>query len=219
MRYRLLGSPILLAALTSCSSSPSATVPAANAPTNAAAPAPAAPAPAASTILPPPDTARAAAAGPQADTLASARQAHVFSQAGAPDVFRLVLRGDSVLKGPATFTITDAGGQVIFREVLSAAELEAPMVYEMKTATTTPAAREAFVRRRVREFFRPAQFARPAVAAAAPHPAGPDAADRATWDDLRRRPQSVRFTYLVGKEDRRVIAWSPLKKQVVRVGP
>ena len=211
MRYELLGC-LLLAA---CTSSPSTgTLP----PTVTTPTTPAATAPAPATILPAPDTARAQAVGAQADTLASVRQAHEFSRpGGAPDVFRLVLRGNSVLKGQATFTVTDASGQVIFREVLSGAELAAPMVYEMKTAAT-PAGRAAFVQRRIREFFRPAQFARPAVAAAAPHPAGPDAADRATWDDLRRRPQSVRFTYLVGKEDRRRIAWSLLKKQVVRIG-
>ncbi|MFC7667794.1 hypothetical protein ACFQT0_10655 [Hymenobacter humi] len=168
--------------------------------------------------LPPPDTTRAAAVSVQADTLLTTQQVHVFSQPdGRPDVFRLVLRGPSVLEGAAMFTITDANGQVIFRETLSAADLEAPMVYEMKTATATPAEREAFVRRRIREFFRPAQFSSPAVPTAAPYPTGPEAPDHATWNDLRKRHESIRFTYLVGKEDRRSIAWSPLKKQVVRL--
>lgn len=167
--------------------------------------------------LPPPDTARAAAVGAQADTLASARQKRVFSRPGAPDEFRLVLRGPSVLQGAATFTITDASGQVIFREMLSAADLEAPLVYEMQTTAATPAQREAFVRRRIRTFFQPAQFTSPAVAATAPYPTGPTAPDRATWDELRRQPRSIRFSYLVGKEDRHSIAWSELKKQVVRV--
>ncbi|ALW85364.1 hypothetical protein AUC43_09815 [Hymenobacter sedentarius] len=168
--------------------------------------------------LPPPDSTRAAAVNAQADTLVTAKQVHLFSQPGGkPDVFRLVLRGPSVLEGAATFTITDASGQVIFRESLSAADLEAPMVYEMKTPTATPAEREAFMRRRIREFFRPAQFSSPAVPTAAPYPTGPEAPDHATWNDLRKRPDSIRFTYLVGKEDRRSIAWSPLKKQVVRL--
>ena len=164
------------------------------------------------------DTTRAAAASAQADTLVASQQVHAFSQAHAqPDLFRLALRGPSVLRGAATFTITDAGGQVIFREVLSAADLEAPMVYEMKTPSATPAARAAYVRRCVRDFFQPTHFTSPAVAASAPYPTGAYAPDHATWDDLRKRPQSVRFTYLVGKEDRRSIAWSPLKKQVVRL--
>jgi hypothetical protein len=164
------------------------------------------------------DTARAAAASSQADTLLVVQQAHAFSQPEAkPDVFRLVLRGPSVLNGAATFTITNAGGQVILRETLSAADLEAPMVYEMKTASATPAERETYVRRRVNAFFNSSQFTTPAFAASAPYPTGPNAADHATCDDLRKRPQSVRFTYLVGKEDRRNIAWSPLKNQVVRL--
>ena len=214
MRYQLAGCLLLLAACTSSPTTSPSAPGAASLP--AATPAPATPAP--STILPTPDTARAQAVGAQADTLASARQAHEFSRpGGAPDVFRLVLRGPSVLAGEATFTITDASGQVIFREMLSAAELEAPMQYQLKTPATL-AAREAFVRRRIREFFGPAQFTRPAVPASATYPAGPDAPDRATWDDLRHRPQSIRFTYITGKLNLRNIAWSPLKKQVVRVG-
>ncbi|SFQ69398.1 hypothetical protein [Hymenobacter arizonensis] len=168
--------------------------------------------------LPAPDTTRAAAASTQSDTLVSVQQTHAFSQPDyKPDVFRLVLRGPSVLEGAATFTITTAAGEVIFRETLSAAELEAPMVYEMKTATVTPAEREAFVRRRMNEFFRASSFSSPAVVASAPYPAGPDAPDRAAWDDLRKRTKSIRFTYLVGKEDRRSIAWSPLQKQVIHL--
>jgi hypothetical protein len=168
--------------------------------------------------LPAPDTTRAAAATAQSDTLVSVQQTHPFSQPGyKPDVFRLVLRGPSVLEGAATFTITTAEGEVIFRETLSAAELEAPMVYEMKTATVTPAEREAYVRRRMNEFFQPSNFTSPAVAASASYPTGPNALDRATWDDLRKRSKSIRFNYLVGKEDRRSIAWSPLKKQVVHL--
>ena len=32
-----------------------------------------------------------------------------------------------------------------------------------------------------------------------------------------RLPDAIGFEYLTGKEDRRQIAWSPLKKQTVRV--
>ncbi len=206
MRFKYLA---LLPALAACgTSSPTETT--------------AATAPAADTTagaLPAPDTARTRAVSAAADTLASARQAHAFSQPGGkPDVFRLVLRGKSLLDGTAAFTITNPDGQEIFRESLAAADLEAAMVYEMKKPTATPAEREAYVRRRVREFFAPAQFRHPAVAAGAARPTGPGAPDAATWNDLRQRPQSVRFSYLVGKEDRRAIAWSPLKKQVVPVG-
>lgn len=176
---------------------------------------------AAATAAPEPlDTARPAAVDATADTLLTARGRHLFSSPGSPDVFSLVLRGASVLTGEATFTITTAAGRVIFREVLSAPDLEAAMVYDMVGPTATQAEREAYVRRRIREFFADKNFRRPAVASVATFPAAaeaPTGTDRAAWDDLRRRPEAVAFQYLVGKEDRHTIAWSPLRKQVVRL--
>ncbi|NVO85288.1 hypothetical protein [Hymenobacter terrestris] len=168
--------------------------------------------------LEPLDTVRAATLTAQSDTLLTNRSRHVFSNQAAADVFSLVLRGPAVLSGEATFTITTATGEVIFREILTSPELEAALVYEMKTPTATQAEREAYVRRRVREFFAKANFRRPALAANAAYPSpAPTSPDHATWNDLRQRPDAVRFDYLVGKEDRRHLAWSPLSKQVVHL--
>lgn len=173
---------------------------------------------AAVTALEPPDTARAATISAQSDTLLASRSQHVFSNPAAPDIFTLVLRGPSVLSGEAAFTITTATGQVIFREILTSPELEAALVYEMKAPTATLAEREAYVGHRVQDFFAAANFRRPALAANAAYPRpAPASPDRAVWNDLRQRPDAVRFDYLVGKEDRRHIVWSPLSKQVVHL--
>ncbi|TGD79036.1 hypothetical protein [Hymenobacter wooponensis] len=169
----------------------------------------------AQTVAEPMDTARPAAVNAQSDTLKVVRKRHIFSAAATPDVFTLALRGPNLLSSEAVFTITTASGQVIFREVLTAPDLEAALVYEMKGPTATQAEREAYVRRRLDEFFADKNFQRPAVPAAATYQ--PGLADRAAWDDLHRRPDALSFHYLVGKEDLRVIAWSPLRKQVVRV--
>jgi hypothetical protein len=173
---------------------------------------------AASTAAPaePMDTTRAPAVNVQSDTLKMVERRHRFSSPSTDDTFRLVLRGSSLLAGEATFTITNSGGETIFREVVSASDLEAAMVYEMKNATATQAEREAFVRRRMDDFFADKNFRTPAVKSQETYQAGP--IDRTTWDDLRRRPDSIGFQYLVGKEDGRRIAWSPLKQQVVRIG-
>ncbi|QJX45893.1 hypothetical protein HMJ29_02650 [Hymenobacter taeanensis] len=167
------------------------------------------------TTAEPLDTARPAVVNAQADTLKVVRKRHTFSAPATPDVFTLALRGPNLLSSEATFTITTASGQVIFREELTAPDLEAALVYEMKDATATQAEREAYVRRRMDEFFAEKNFQRPAIPAAATYQ--PDLADQAAWTDLRRRPDALGFHYLVGKEDHRVIAWSPLRKQVVRV--
>ncbi|SHK57434.1 hypothetical protein [Hymenobacter psychrotolerans] len=167
------------------------------------------------TRLEPMDTSRARATTPQSDTLKTVRQRHVFSAPASPDEFQLTLRGKDVLTGEITFTITDASGQVIFREMLSAADLEASMVYEMKMPTATPAEREAYIRRRMDEFFAERNFRKPALTAKEAYQAS--GADQATWDDLQKRPDAVGFVYTVGKEDRRRIAYSPRTKQVVQL--
>lgn len=165
--------------------------------------------------LPPMDTTAASATDAQSDTLKVMRARHLFSSS-TPDLFQLVLRGDSLLSSEATFTITAADGTVIFREALNSADLEASMVYEMTRPGATRQEREAYLRRRMDGFFAPKNFRTPALGPQDTYQ--PGTIDRATWDDVRGRASSVGFDYLVGKEDRRRIAWSPLKKQVVRVG-
>ena len=168
--------------------------------------------------LPAPDTARTKAVSALSDTLRVARLAHNFSRPKGPaDKFQLVFRGPSILEGTGEFTITDPDGQVIFREMLTEPDLEAALVYEMKGPTTTRAERETFVLRRIDRFFLPVQFHTPAVAALTPFVGGLENLDLATWTDFAKRPDAIGFEYLKGKEDRRQIAWSPLKKQTVRV--
>lgn len=172
------------------------------------------------TTLPAPDTARAKAVSTHGDTLRVTQLVHNFSNQdlkAQPDIFRLVFRGPSILEGMAEFTITDSGGQVIFREMLTEPDLEAALVYEMKSPTATRAERETFVLRRIDRFFLTTQFHTPAIDAKAIYPPTVENLDRATWNDLRQRPGAIRFDYLKGKEDRRQIAWSPLKKQTVRL--
>lgn len=170
------------------------------------------------TALPAPDTAHAKAVSALRDTLRVARLTHNFSRPKGPaDKFQLIFRGPSILEGTAEFTITDPAGQVIFREMLTEPDLEAALVYEMKGPTATRAERETFVLRRIDRFFLAAQFHTPAVAARDAFPSEVENLDRATWADLQKRPDAIGFEYLKGKEDRRRIAWSPLKKQTVRV--
>ncbi|WP_046244594.1 hypothetical protein [Hymenobacter terrenus] len=171
-----------------------------------------------SSALPTPDTSRSKAVSAVSDTLRVARQQHNFSNPeGPPDTFQLVFRGPSILEGTGELTITSASGQVIFREMLTEPNLEASLVYEMKTPTASRAEREAFVLRRIDRFFLPSQFHTPAIDKKAAFPATVENLDRASWIDLRQRPDAIRFEYLKGKEDRHRIAWSPLKKEVVRV--
>ncbi len=168
--------------------------------------------------LPAPDTARTKAVSALSDTLRVARLTHNFSRPKGPtDKFQLVFRGPSILERAAEFTITDPNGQVVFREMLTEPDLEAALVYEMKAPTATRAERETFVLRRIDRFFLPAQFHTPAVGALTPFVGGIENLAPTTWTDLAKRPDAIGFEYLKGKEDRRHITWSPLKKQTVRL--
>ncbi|MBO2011400.1 hypothetical protein [Hymenobacter negativus] len=168
--------------------------------------------------LPAPDTSHTKAVSAVSDTLRVARARHNFSSPKGPaDAFKLVFRGPSVLEGTGEFTITDASGQVIFREMLTEPDLEASLVYEMKNPTATRAEREAFVLKRIDQFFQSSQFHTPAVDKKSAFPTNIENLDQATWTDLQQRPDAIRFDYLKGKEDHRGVTWSPLKKQVVRV--
>ena len=199
----------LFALLAACHSAPTTELPA----SDATAEAPAQPAP-----LPAPDTASSKAVSTNSDTLRVVRQPHNFSNPQGPaDQFRLVWRGPALLQGTGEFTITNPDGQVIFREILTAPDLEAALVYELKNPAATPAERKAYVQKRLDQFFQPAQFHTPAVARNAPYPSGLENLTQAAWDDLRQRPDAIRFDYLKGKEDRRQIAWSPVLKQTVRI--
>ncbi|ALD20227.1 hypothetical protein [Hymenobacter sp. DG25A] len=165
----------------------------------------------------PMDTLRPLGVTAQADTLQQVQKLHEFSQVGKPDKFTLVLRGKTLLTGELTFTIASgADNRVIFRETFPVSDLEAAMVYEMKTPTATPAEREAYVRKRLQEFFADKNFVQPAIGPRDTYQPG-TTLDQAAWQELHSRKDAVGFVYLLGKEDRRKIAWSPMRQQVVQV--
>ncbi len=139
-----------------------------------------------------------------------------ISDLGAPDVFRLEVARDSVLTAPVLFTIHSASGQELYRQQFQAGDLEEPLVYELKGGETpTPARRTAYVRRRLRHFFADSCFSTPAVGPKETFT--PGLLDEATWNDLRR-PGTIAFRFVLGKEDGYRLAWSGRQKKVVRFG-
>jgi hypothetical protein len=150
-----------------------------------------------------------------ADTLRTVSIRRSISDLGAPDVFRLQVLGDSLLTAPAVLTIHSASGQELYRQQLNPGDLEAPLVYVLNGEPATPARRLAYVRWRLTHFFADSCFSTPAVGPQETY--SPGFVDRATWDDLRR-PGTIAFRYLVGKEDGHRLAWSARQKKVVRFG-
>lgn len=140
----------------------------------------------------------------------------IFSDPIRPDTFKLEMQGLDILKGKARFTITTAQGKRIHDEIISAPDLEASMVYEMKTPTATPAEREQYIKNRFNTFFAEAQFTKPAIA---PHDLyDPAYGNEKAWNALKADTSAVSFNYLLGKENGKRIAWSALQKKVMTVG-
>jgi hypothetical protein len=144
------------------------------------------------------------------------KRTHLFSHPNKPDNFELNLSGNSLLKSNIHFTITDPQSKVIYRDSMTTADLEASMVYEMKTATPTEKQREDFIKKRLNEFFDDKNFSIPAIA---PNDTfDPTFGDQKAWNAIKNDPKSISFNYLIGKENGRRIAYSKLLKKVMTVG-
>ncbi|RYZ20765.1 MAG: hypothetical protein EOO16_15560 [Chitinophagaceae bacterium] len=145
------------------------------------------------------------------NTLALQTASRAFSNAGAPDRFRLELTGDSILLSTATFTITTAAGEEIYRESFPARMLlDNGFNYD---ANPGRAAREAYIRQRVAEFFRDANFRTPAIDESEIFQE--DQSDKAAWNDIRSDRSATGFFYQLGEEDGRNIAWSKRQQKVL----
>lgn len=168
------------------------------------------------TTIEPIDTSSAQVEQPAAEELPSTEAHHIFSDPTNPDHFKLTLHGNSLLESYAKFTITNPQGKIIYHDSLSSGDLEASMVYEMETPIATAEEREAFIRKRVKEFFAEKQFSTPAVA---PNDSYDTTfGDEETWNTIKNDKNAVGFSYLIGKENGRRIAYSKLKDKVMVVG-
>lgn len=144
------------------------------------------------------------------------KRTHLFSDPAKPDNFELSLYGPSLLKSTIHFTITNSAGKEIYQESITAADLEASMVYEMKGATATEKQREEFIKKRLNEFFDDKNFSTPAIAPNDMY--DPTYGDEKAWNAIKNDPKSISFNYLTGKENGQRIAYSKLKQKVMHVG-
>ena len=156
-----------------------------------------------------PDT-TSAETGTNALNLVQERE-HIYSNPAQPDKFRLELQN-----GKATFTIKNAEGKLLYEENFTADDLEAALVYEMETSQPSLQERQDFIRKRVKEFFDEENFNSPAIA---PN----DIFDTSygqeqAWNEIKKDKKSISFSYLLGKENGKRIAYSPSEKKVMLVG-
>ena len=139
---------------------------------------------------------------------------HAFSDPGQKDEFRIVITGESLLKGKVLFTITNAAGKKLLTETFDANYL---LGYDFTGNIHSKKDTDAFITKRIREFFSEDKFQVPAIEDAAVFEDQSYYIDRETWEEIKANKQSIGFYYLLGSEDGRHIAFSKKKGKVVMV--
>lgn len=137
------------------------------------------------------------------------RAVHPFSSADKPDTFQIAIRGESIITGQVYFQITNPAGQRIYA-------VDFPATYLLDygfSESITPQKEEQYIKQRIDAYFKPANFSQPAIPAGNSFEA--DYSDKSIWQAIKADPSAIGFSYLIGKEDGRQIAYSKTLKKVV----
>jgi len=134
---------------------------------------------------------------------------HAFSQKNKKDEFRITITGDSIHTATARLDIINYKNQKIYTESFPAAQL---LNYEISSSATDNE-KDAFIRKRVKEFFHEENFKYPAVHTDDKFDS--DYSNKKYWEAIKADRSAIGFYYLLGEEDGRSIAWSKKLKKVV----
>lgn len=138
------------------------------------------------------------------------RITHEFSQLEKKDVFSICIKGKSFSDGNVIFTITSFNGVEILKE-------EFPSNYLMNDGfignQDSIKDREDYIKKRIIEFFNEDNFYYPAIKTTENFDKGQS--DKDIWEDIKSDKSAVGFSYLIGEEDGRKIAFSKKNGKVV----
>lgn len=137
---------------------------------------------------------------------------HTFSDPASKDEFRIVVTGESLLKGKVLFTITNPEGKNLLKEEFEASFL---LGYDFTGNINSKKDTDAFITKRINEFFSRDKFNSPAIAENTVFEDQSYYIDKETWDEIKANKQSIGFYYLLGKEDGRHVAFSKKKGRAV----
>lgn len=146
------------------------------------------------------------------DFLIENKVLHTFSDPSKKDEFRIVITGKSLLKGKVLFTITSSEGKNLLREEFDANYL---LGYDFTGDMDSQKETDAFIKKRIREFFSQDRFSVPAIEEDIVFEDQSYYIDKETWEEIKANKQAVGFYYLLGSEDGRHIAFSKKKGKVV----
>ncbi|MDF3028968.1 MAG: hypothetical protein K0S23_3275 [Fluviicola sp.] len=153
-----------------------------------------------------------ASATKKSDILIENKVLHAFSDPSKKDEFRIAISGKSLLKGKVLFTITNSEGKNLLREEFDANYL---LGYDFTGNINSKKETDAFIQKRIREFFSEDRFNTPAIEEDVVFEDQSYYIDKETWEEVKANKQSIGFYYLLGSEDGRHIAFSGKKGKVV----
>jgi hypothetical protein len=135
---------------------------------------------------------------------------HPFSQIDIKDEFYICIKGKSILEGTIIFKITKSDGTVLLYEEFPSNSL---MGYEFEGDFNSEKEVETFIKKRIKEFFNETNFIYPAIKS--DETFDEDYSDRDIWNEIKSDLTIIGFSYLIGEEDGRKIAYSKKKRKVV----
>ncbi|WP_430403640.1 hypothetical protein [Fluviicola sp.] len=148
----------------------------------------------------------------KSDFLIENKIMHAFSNPSKKDEFRIAITGKSLLKGKVLLTITSSDGKNLIREEFDANYL---LGYDFTGNINSKKETDAFIQKRIREFFSEDRFSTPAIEESITFEDQSYYIDKETWEEIKANKQSIGFYYLLGSEDGRHIAFSKKKGKVV----
>lgn len=137
---------------------------------------------------------------------------HAFSNPSKKDEFRIVITGKSLLEGKVVFTITNSEGKNLLKEEFDANYL---LGYDFTGNIDSKKETDAFIQKRIREFFSEDRFSVPAIEEDVVFEDQSYYIDKETWEEVKANQQAIGFYYLLGSEDGRHIAFSKKKGKAV----
>ncbi len=135
---------------------------------------------------------------------------HYFSSLKTKDVFKLTLKGDSILTGQITFEIFNHNKKRIFADTFSGSDLSF-----MDDTVLTILQQEDTVKKRMNDFFAESNFKCPAATDADSAYLPDDHESYIDYLDIKSDTSAIGFYYFYGYEGNYNIAYSKKKKKVV----
>ncbi len=134
---------------------------------------------------------------------------HNFSNPKTLDQFQLTIKGKSLLDSETIFTIKNADGITLFSETFPSTDLIGyGLLYD-----TTRKQQEDYILKRAKNFFNEDKFFARAINSKDEFDA--DYSDLEIWNDIKSDSTAIGFSFLIGEENMRFIAFSKKLKKIV----